>query len=74
MSVSIGMLGGVRAQYHLRQVFVTLNMHPINKPEVIVPFAEEKFDKDGRLIDDKTLAKIRELLESLVPWVEKLKC
>lgn len=74
MSASIGMLGGARAQYHLRQVFITLNMHPINKPEVIVPFAEEKFDKDGRLIDDKTRAKIRELLESLVSWVKKLKC
>ena len=28
MSASTGMLGGARAQYHLRQTFVTLNMHP----------------------------------------------
>ncbi|MEM2914085.1 MAG: NAD(P)H-dependent oxidoreductase [Candidatus Bathyarchaeia archaeon] len=74
MSASIGMLGGARAQYHLRQVFVTLNMHPLNKPEVIVPFAEEKFDKNGRLMDNKTRAKIRESLESFVLWVKKLKC
>jgi len=73
MSASIGMLGGARAQYHLRQVFVTLNMYPINKPEVMVPLAEEKFDENGRLKDDKTRAKIRELLENLVAWTKKLK-
>src|SRR4029078_4374862 len=36
MSASIGMLGGARAQYHLRQIFVFLNMHPINRPEIMV--------------------------------------
>jgi chromate reductase len=73
MSASIGMLGGARAQYHLRQVFVTLNMHPINKPEVIVPFAKDKFDENGQLKDDSTRTRIRELLENLVAWTKKLK-
>ncbi|MCS7115042.1 MAG: NAD(P)H-dependent oxidoreductase [Nitrososphaerota archaeon] len=73
MSASIGMLGGARAQYHLRQVLAALNMYPINKPEVIVPLAAEKFDDKGRLIDAKTRAKIQELLESLVAWTIKLK-
>jgi chromate reductase, NAD(P)H dehydrogenase (quinone) len=41
MSASIGMLGGARAQYHLRQMFVFLNMHPVNGPEVIVTFAQK---------------------------------
>ncbi|MCS7123859.1 MAG: NAD(P)H-dependent oxidoreductase [Candidatus Bathyarchaeota archaeon] len=73
MSASIGMLGGARAQYHLRQVLVSLNMHPINKPEVIVPLAGEKFDDKGRLIDAKTRDKIRELLESLIEWTIRIK-
>jgi chromate reductase len=73
MSASTGMLGGARAQYHLRQVFVTLNMHPINKPEVIVPFAKDKFDENGQLKDDTTRTRIRELLENLVAWTKKLK-
>ncbi|MEM3726397.1 MAG: NAD(P)H-dependent oxidoreductase [Candidatus Bathyarchaeia archaeon] len=73
MSASIGTLGGARAQYQLRQVLVTLNMHPINKPEVMVPLAGEKFDKKGRLIDEKTRAKIKDLLENLVAWTRKLK-
>jgi chromate reductase len=52
MSASIGMIGGARAQYHLRQVFVFLNMYPINKPEVIVTFAPDKIDKTGQLRDE----------------------
>ena len=39
MSASIGMLGGARAQYHLRQTFIFLNIYPMNRPEVIVNFA-----------------------------------
>ncbi len=44
MSASVGMLGGARAQYHLRQIFVFLNVYPVNGPEVILPFAQDKFD------------------------------
>jgi chromate reductase len=33
MGASIGTIGTARAQYHLRQVFVFLNMLPINQPE-----------------------------------------
>jgi chromate reductase len=72
MSASIGMLGGSRAQYQLRQVFVFMDMHPLNRPEVIVPFAQEKVGQDGNLKDDKTRQKIRELMEALVKWTRKL--
>ena len=33
MGASIGATGTARAQYHLRQSFVFLNMYPINKPD-----------------------------------------
>ncbi len=72
MSTSTGMLGGSRAQYHLRQVFVFLNAHLLNKPEVIVPNAAEKFDEQGRLKDLKTCDKISELLTALSAWAERL--
>jgi len=73
MSASPGMLGGARAQYHLRQVLVSLNMYPINRPEVIVASADEKIDEKGRVTDKKTRDKIRELLETLVDWTRRLK-
>jgi len=72
MSASIGMLGGARAQYHLRQTFVFLNMHPVNKPEVIVPFANAKIDENGRVTDEKTREFIKQLLENLVAWTRRL--
>jgi len=73
MGASIGMLGTARAQYHIRQSFVFLNMHPLNQPEVMVPFANEKIDHNGKVTDEKAKKKIGELLESLVVWTDKLK-
>ena len=73
MSASIGMLGGARAQYHLRQTFVFLNMYPVNIPEVIVTFAPQKIDEKGRVTDETTRKFIRELLENLVAWTRTLK-
>jgi chromate reductase len=73
MSASTGRLGGARAQYHLRQSFVTLNMYPVNKPEVFVTFAPEKFDDKGKLTDESTREVVRKLLDALVAWTKKLK-
>ncbi len=73
MGASPGMMGTARAQYHLRQCFVFLTCFALNQPEVMVPFAREKIDKDGKLTDQKTREKIGELLEGLVAWTKKLK-
>lgn len=73
MSASPGTLGGARAQYHLRQILVSLNMHAINRPEVIVASADEKIDENGNLTDEETRKRIRQLLESLVDWIKRLK-
>jgi chromate reductase len=73
MSASTGILGGARAQYHLRQIFVFLNMHPVNRPEVFVTLANQKFDDKGRLTDEKAEELIKRLLEVLVAWTKKLK-
>lgn len=73
MSASTGMLGGARAQYHLRQVFVTLNMQAVNRPEVLVSFAPKKIDEKGNVTDQRTREIMRKLLENLVTWTIKLK-
>jgi len=73
MGASVGMLGTARAQYHLRQCCVFLNMYPLNRPEVLVPFVQDKVDSGGRLTDVKTREKIRELLEALVALTRRLK-
>jgi chromate reductase, NAD(P)H dehydrogenase (quinone) len=70
MSASIGKFGGTRAQYHLRQMFVFLNMHPVNGPEVMVTLAQDKFDADGKLVDEDTKKYVSQLLQNLAKWTE----
>jgi chromate reductase, NAD(P)H dehydrogenase (quinone) len=72
MGASIGALGTARAQYHLRQCFVFLNMIPMNMPEVMVPFAQDKIDANGQLHDQKTEEKIKELVDAFVAWIRKV--
>jgi len=73
MGASQGMFGSARAQYHLRQTLVTLNMFTLNRPEVLISTAADKFDINGKLTDVKTQEKIRELLDALVKWTIKLR-
>ena len=64
-----GRMGTVRAQNHLRQIAVETNMLTMNKPEVLVARAREKFDKDGKLTDERTKAQIRKLLNAFTDWI-----
>jgi chromate reductase, NAD(P)H dehydrogenase (quinone) len=72
MGASTGILGTARAQYHLRQTCVFLNMHPINKPEVLIAQAQNKFDASGRLTDETARKLIGELLANLAAWASRL--
>ncbi|MBK9053014.1 MAG: NAD(P)H-dependent oxidoreductase [Chloroflexi bacterium] len=72
MGASAGALGTVRAQYHLRQMFVFLNMYPINQPEVMIPNAAEAFDEAGRLTNEMSRELIEQLMENLVAWTRRL--
>ncbi|MDE3181558.1 MAG: NAD(P)H-dependent oxidoreductase [Acidobacteriota bacterium] len=69
MGASVGNIGTARAQYHLRQVFVFVNMLPINKPEVMIGNAAERFDEAGNLKDEATRKRIKDLLEALAAWI-----
>ena len=72
IGASMSLLGAARAQYHLRQSFVFLDALPVNKPEVFITLAQQKFDADGVLTDEPTRGFIRLLLESLATWTRKL--
>jgi chromate reductase len=72
LSASPGALGGARAQYHLRQSFVFLDMLPVNQPEVMIARAHEKFDEQGTLKDETAKKLIRQLLQNLVDWSRRV--
>ena len=73
MGASIGMIGTARAQYHLRQSMVFLNAYIMNRPEIMVSFAENKFDQTGRLTDEVTRQKVKEFMVALLQWIIKFK-
>ena len=72
MGASVGTLGTARAQYHLRQMFVFLNMYAVNQPEVMLSNAHKHFDEHGNLTDETARKLIRQLLQELVNWTRKL--
>jgi len=66
MGASPGQFGTVRAQLHLRQSLLYVNAQTLNKPEVFINHASQKFDADGNLLDEKARQLIRTLLDALV--------
>lgn len=72
MGASTGILGTARAQYHLRQVFVALNLHVLNRPEVMIAKAAERFDEEGNLTDEQTKEFVKSLMTALVKWTRKM--
>ncbi len=68
-----GGMGTSRAQYHLRQVCVYLNLHPLNRPEVFANAFAGAFDADGNLVDEKIQGTINTQLAALVAWAQQLK-
>jgi chromate reductase len=68
-----GPSGTVRAQIALRQVAGFINMLPLNRPEVLVARAWEKFDAEGNLKDEATFQQIAELLKALDAWTRRLR-
>jgi chromate reductase len=73
LGASVGAIGTARAQYHLRQCFVFLNMYAVNQPEVMIGNAPQRFDAAGALTDETTKKLLRALLESLASLTRTLR-
>jgi chromate reductase len=72
MGASPGALGTARAQYDLRKMFVYLDAHLLNKPEVMISAAQTRFDADGKLADEATRKFVASLLTALRDWTLRL--
>ena len=55
IGASPGQIGTARMQYHLRQIGVYLNLHFLNKPEVMISGSNDKI-KNGIINDESTLS------------------
>ena len=72
MGAATGLLGTARAQYDLRKMFVFMNGHVLNKPEVMIGQAATRFDAEGRLTDATTRDLIVAQLGALRDWTRRL--
>ena len=72
IGAAAGMAGSARAQYDLRRSCVFLDMHPLNKPEVLIGQAQTKFDAEGNLLDEVAKNLIRDLMANLAGWARRI--
>ncbi|XP_010065742.2 NADPH:quinone oxidoreductase [Eucalyptus grandis] len=71
---SAGGSGGRRAQHHLRQIGVFVDLHFINKPEFSINGHElpTKFDSEGNLVDPETKERLKKVLQALQAFTLRL--
>ena len=72
MGASPGMTGTARSQSQLRQAFVFTNTYALLQPEVLVARAHEKFDADGRLVDQATRDFLGTFLQQFAEFIGRL--
>lgn len=73
IGASAGRMGTARAQYHLRQSCVYLDINVINQPEVMVGNASDMFDDNSNLTHETSRKLLKELLEALVARTRQLR-
>ena len=64
-----GGMGTSRAQYHLRQTCVFLDLRVLNKPEVFANAFAGGFDASGNLIDEKLTQLVGDQMRALITAV-----
>lgn len=72
VGASPGRVGTARAQYHLRQCFISLNGLVLNRPEVMIGAAGDQFHDDGRLADEATREHLAKMLRALADWTRRV--
>ena len=71
MGASPGVVGTARSQSQLRQAFVFTNTPTLLQPEVLVGKATDKFDAEGKLIDQATRDFLVVFLNQFVVWMTR---
>jgi len=74
-SASPGVFGGARMQYHLRQVLVFLDALPMNRPEVMVGNAMQRFSdtQPPELTDPASRDILAKQLAAFAAFIERVR-
>ena len=68
-----GGMGTSRAQYHLRQVCVYLNLHMLNKPELFSNAFTACFDDHGNVQDEGLAKQAADVMQGLAQWTRQVR-
>jgi chromate reductase len=68
MGASGGESGTIRSQLALRQMFVCTDSSVMAQPELRVTNAGQRFDAEGRLVDEELRERLRAFLAALAEW------
>jgi len=71
MSAADGRAGGERSQFSLRLCLTPFRPRLISGPEVLVAHSRSAFDTEGRLIDERYLKSLKELMNILRAEAER---
>jgi chromate reductase len=72
MGATPGTWGTARGQAQLRQAFTFTNSYAMQQPEILVARAREKFDDEGRLVDDTTREYLGKFLAAFADWIARV--
>jgi chromate reductase len=73
VGAATGMSGTIRAQTHMRQMLVYSDSPCLLQPEVLIPRAHERFDKEGNLLDESTKLLLQKFAIAMVAFVQRMK-
>ena len=78
LGVTLGMLGTIRAQMHLREILaspgVQAKILPPGGNEVLIGFAKQKFDEQtGQLVDEGTLSFLDSKEDTFIGFVKSVR-
>ena len=73
IGASPGITGTARGQSQLRQAFEFTNSYCMPQPELLVFKAHEKFDAEGKLIDEQTAEFLEKYLVAFGDWVRRFR-
>lgn len=72
IGATMGMLGTIRAQLHLREILASpgysARIMPLAGTEVLIAGVHNKIDSNGRLTDEATLAHLDDVVQKFIKW------
>jgi chromate reductase, NAD(P)H dehydrogenase (quinone) len=74
IGATMGMLGTIRAQLHLREILagpgISARIMPLAGTEVLIAGVHNKIDSNGRLADESTLAHLDDVVSKFIKWAK----